>query len=54
MFSFFRRYAETIDGVNVYPKVALFLFLLVFVGMILVALKADKKYIDEIGRLPLD
>ena len=53
MFSFFRNYAATIDSIDVYPKVALFLFLFVFIGMILIALKADKNYIKEIEQLPL-
>ena len=53
MFSFFRNYAATIDSVDVYPKVALFIFVFVFVGMIFIALKADKNYIKEIEQLPL-
>lgn len=54
MFSFIRKYAETISGAELYPKIALFLFLLVFLGMILIAWKADKKYISEVEQLPLD
>jgi uncharacterized membrane protein len=53
MFSFIRNYAATIDSVDVFPKVALFIFVSVFVAMILIALKADKKYISEIEQLPL-
>jgi len=53
MFSFFRNYVATIDSIDVYPKVALFIFLLVFFAMILIALKADKNYIKEIEQLPL-
>ena len=53
MFSFFRNYAATIDSVDVFPKIALFLFLFVFIGMILIAVKADKEYIKEIEQLPL-
>ncbi len=53
MFSFFRNYAAGIDSVDVFPKVALFIFVFVFVAMILIALKADKKYISEIEQLPL-
>lgn len=54
MFSFLKNYAATINSVEVYPKIALFLFLTVFIGMIVIALKADKKYIEEIEHLPLD
>jgi len=53
VFSFFRNYAATIDSVDVFPKVALFIFVFVFAAMILIALKADKKYIEEIEQLPL-
>ena len=54
MFSFIKKYAETIQGIDVYPKVAIFLFLLVFIGMIWFALKADKGYIKELENLPFD
>jgi cytochrome c oxidase cbb3-type subunit IV len=54
MFSFFRKYAASINGIEVYPKVAMVIFLVVFFGMIWIALKANKKYIEEIEQLPLD
>jgi cbb3-type cytochrome oxidase subunit 3 len=54
MFSFIKKYAESIQGVDVYPKIALSFFLLVFVGMVWFALRADKKYIAELENLPLD
>lgn len=54
MFSFIKKYAATMQGIEVYPKVAMVLFLTVFIGMIWFALRADKKYIEEIEHLPLD
>ena len=54
MFSFIKKYASDIQGIDLYPNIALFLFLSVFVFMIYVTLRADKKYIDEIAHLPLD
>ena len=54
MFSFIRKYAETINGAELYPDIALVCFLSVFIGMILIAWKADKKYISEVEQLPLD
>jgi hypothetical protein len=54
MLSFIKKYAETINGADVYPKVALFFFLIVFLGMILIAWKADKSYISEMEHMPLD
>lgn len=54
MFSFIRKYAETINGIGLYPKLALFLFLLVFIAMTLFALKANKDYIARLASQPLD
>jgi hypothetical protein len=54
MFSFIKNYAASIHSVDIYPNVALFLFLFVFFGMIAIALKADKEYIKHIEHLPLD
>lgn len=53
MFSFFRNYVQTINSVDVFPKIGLVIFLFVFISMILIALKADKEYIKEIEQLPL-
>jgi cbb3-type cytochrome oxidase subunit 3 len=54
MFSFFRRYAETIAGVNVYPKISLIIFFIFFVALLWFTFKADKKYIEEQANIPLD
>lgn len=54
MFSFFRRYAETIAGVNVYPKISLIIFFVFFVALLWFTFKADKKYIQEQANIPLD
>ncbi len=54
MFSFIKNYAATINSVDIYPRIALVIFLTVFVAMIVIALRADKEYIKEIEHLPLD
>jgi cbb3-type cytochrome oxidase subunit 3 len=54
MFSFFRRYAETIAGVNVYPKISLIIFFVFFIALLWFTFKADKKYIQEQANIPLD
>ena len=54
MFSFFRRYAETIAGVNVYPKISLIIFFVFFVALLWFTFKADKKFIEEQANIPLD
>lgn len=54
MFSFIKKYAATISGIDMYPNIALVIFLVVFAAMIWFALKADKKYIGELEQLPFD
>lgn len=54
MFSFFRRYAETIAGVNVYPKISLIIFFVFFIALLWFTFRADKKYIEEQASIPLD
>lgn len=54
MFSFIKKYATGISGIDLYPKVALAVFVIVFISMIWFALKADKNYIHELEQLPLD
>lgn len=54
MFSFFRRYAETIAGVNVYPKISLIIFFIFFIALLWFTFRADKKYIEEQANIPLD
>ncbi|MFN8299062.1 MAG: CcoQ/FixQ family Cbb3-type cytochrome c oxidase assembly chaperone [Chitinophagales bacterium] len=54
MFSFIKKYAASLNGVEVYPKIGIVLFLLVFAGMLWFALKADKNYIHELEQIPLD
>jgi cytochrome c oxidase cbb3-type subunit 3 len=54
MFSFFRRYAETIAGVNVYPKISLIIFFVFFVALLWFTFRVDKKFIQEQANIPLD
>ena len=54
MFKFIKQYAETIRGVDVYPIISLFIFLIFFVAVIYYVRKIDKRKIEEIKSLPLD
>ena len=54
MFKFIKKYAETIKGVDVYPIISLFIFLIFFVAVIYYVRKMDKRKIEEIKSLPLD
>jgi len=54
MFSFFKRYAETIAGVDIYPKVSLVIFFIFFIALLWFTFHTDKNYIDEQANIPLD
>jgi cytochrome c oxidase cbb3-type subunit IV len=54
MFKFVKKYAESIDGVNIYPMISLLIFFLFFVVLLYYVKKIDKKKVNEISRIPLD
>lgn len=54
MFKFIKKYAESIDQIEVYPIVSLILFFLFFAGVLWFTFRMNKKEIAEIKNLPLD
>ena len=54
MFKFIKKYAESIDGVNVYPMISLLIFFLFFVVSLYYVKKMDKTKANEISKIPLD
>jgi cytochrome c oxidase cbb3-type subunit IV len=48
----FIHYLETITGVGIYPLTSLAMFFLFFAIVATWSLKADKKYIDSLKRIP--
>jgi cbb3-type cytochrome oxidase subunit 3 len=54
MFSFIKKYAESLTGVDIYGDIGLVIFVVIFLGAVLFALKANKGYIDELAALPLN
>lgn len=50
----FIHYLEKISGVSIYGLSSFLIFGVFFLLMLAWALKADKKMIDEISRIPLD
>lgn len=50
----FIHYLEKITGVSIYPLSSFLIFSLFFLLMLIWILRADKKRIREISRLPLD
>lgn len=54
MFKFVKQYAESIDGINIYPMISLVIFFLFFVVLLYYVKKMDKAKVNEISRIPLD
>ena len=50
----FIHYLEKISGISIYGLSSFLIFGLFFLLMLVWAVKADKKMIDEISRIPLD
>ncbi|HEX6171311.1 MAG TPA: CcoQ/FixQ family Cbb3-type cytochrome c oxidase assembly chaperone [Chitinophagaceae bacterium] len=54
MFKFVKQYAESIEGINIYPMISLVIFFLFFVVLLYYVKKMDKERVKEISRIPLD
>ena len=54
MFKFIKQYAESVDGVNIYPIISLLIFFIFFVALLYYVKKMDKEKVNEISRIPLD
>jgi fructose-specific phosphotransferase system IIC component len=50
----FINYLEKITGVSIYPLVSFLIFGLFFLVMLIWVIRADKKTIYNISRIPLD
>jgi hypothetical protein len=50
----FIHYLEKITGVSIYPLISFTIFGLFFLFMLIWVIKADKKTIYDISRIPLD
>ena len=45
---------QAIEGVAIYPVVALLLFLIVFVALVIWVARLRREYVEEMGNLPLE
>ena len=44
---------QSVEGIEFYTIVSMIIFILFFIGMIIWLFKVDKKYIQEMSKLPL-
>lgn len=49
-----RDYLSKIDGVSIYPEIALILFFVMFAAAIIWVFRLDKKYISRMENIPFD
>ena len=54
MFKFIKKYAETIDQIEIYPIISLLIFFLFFAGVLWFTFRMSKKDVAELKNMPLD
>lgn len=54
MLKYVKNHLETIAGIEIFPLISFLIFFTFFLALIIWVVKADKKHIDEIARIPLD
>jgi cytochrome c oxidase cbb3-type subunit IV len=54
MFKFIKQYAETIKGIDIYPIISLFIFLLFFIVVLWYVKKMNKTSVEKLSNLPFD
>jgi cbb3-type cytochrome oxidase subunit 3 len=54
MFKFIKQYAESMDGISIYPVISLLIFFVFFIALLYYVKKMDKSKVDELSRIPLD
>jgi cbb3-type cytochrome oxidase subunit 3 len=53
MLRFIKDNLATIDGVEIYPIISLLIFVLFFTGVLVWALRVDKKKVEALEQMPL-
>ena len=54
MFKFIKQYAETIDHVDIYPMISLFIFFSFFIVLLVIVRKMKKERVEMLSNLPLE
>ena len=54
MFKFIKQYAETINNVDIYPMISLFIFFLFFIVLLVLVKRMKKERVEELSNLPFD
>ena len=54
MLKYIKNYADSIKGIDVYPIISLFIFVLFFIAVIYYVRRMDKNRVNEMKNLPLE
>jgi cbb3-type cytochrome oxidase subunit 3 len=54
MLKFIRQYADKIGGIEIYPIIALVIFVLFFIAVLVYVKKMKPATVDEMSQMPLD
>jgi cytochrome c oxidase cbb3-type subunit IV len=54
MFKFIKQYAETINNVDIYPMISLFIFFIFFTVLLVLVKKMKKERVETLANLPLE
>lgn len=54
MLKYIKNYADSIKGIDVYPIISLFIFVLFFLAVIYYVRKMDKRRVEEMKNMPLE
>ncbi|MBK7377076.1 MAG: CcoQ/FixQ family Cbb3-type cytochrome c oxidase assembly chaperone [Ferruginibacter sp.] len=54
MFKFIKQYAETINNVDIYPIISLFIFFTFFVVLLVLVKRMKKERVETLANIPFD
>lgn len=49
----YKELLQSVDGIEIFPLISLFIFLALTIGIVIWIIKLDKSYIKEMSSLPL-
>ena len=50
----YKNILQNIENIQVWPLISFVIFFLFFIGLLWWVITVDKKYVDEMGQLPLN
>lgn len=54
MLKFIKQYADSIEGVQIYPIISLLIFVLFFIAVLYFVKRMSRQHVNELRSMPLD